>query len=685
MKIIKQKQRNIFLLATLLSLSSSVIAVPVVPSNLPLSADYSITNQSEATLTLSEDKQVVEFDNGFSINPGETFNVLHNGGNSNWKVLVKDTSENPSSIIGTLNGNMGLFLINKYGINFSSNSVSLEDFVASTLDINNDEFSSGSTYTFEHDPAVISSGIQVFSFNSQKTLTLISNKIDFYGDANVNDGDINMAVGKTVLLSYGSNNLIQFDVTEALDSDGGILTVPNTELSAQDINAISLINDPQSVAINNLGIITARGIDIDDSGTVRLISNAITSSIGGVEAGDAINNRGNLIVEADQVYLGGQIDSKDISISIGNESSHGTIVIFPNLSSDAESMDIVGLAPMNTAIGLANVMVTGLNSGSASLEGIGITDDNLSERAVNFSNIPNLVLSNLTTNEVVVTDNGQLYSDYNGSVLGGLSAGGQGDNFEINGSVVDVTLDGFDNITVTGSGSIESISGASAAIVVSGSGSIGTINAPTESIVVSGSGTIGSVDSPSASIFVSGSGSIGSVNVSSAENITISPDLDVEIINVGEGALPFIDISSGASLGIVSGGDNINLPCDFRLDTEACESQQILTSSFIYFNFDSSSISSSDTQLLKEISTLFIEESDFNAINLSGHTDNVGTEKYNLALSKRRVDAVANYLSGLGVDKRLFKKTYYGESSPLMDNNIESGRAINRRVHIELE
>ena len=685
MKIIKQKQRNIFLLATLFSLSSSVIAIPVVPSNLPLSADYSITNQSEATLTLSEDKQVVEFDNGFSINPGETFNVLHNGGNSNWKVLVKDTSENPSSIIGTLNGNMGLFLINKYGINFSSNSVSLEDFVASTLDINNDEFSSGSTYTFEHDPAVIGSGIQVFSFNSQKTLTLISNKIDFYGDANVNDGDINMAVGKTVLLSYGSNNLIQFDVTEALDSDGGILTVPNSELSAQDINAISLINDPQSVAINNLGIIIARGIDIDDSGTIRLISNAITSSIGKIETGEVINDRGKLIVDSDKVYLGGQIDAKDISISIGNESSHGTIIIFPDLSPDADSMDITGLAPINTAIGLANVMVTGLNSGSASLDGIGVTDDNLSERAVNFSNIPNLVLSNLTTNEVVVTDNGQLYSDYNGSVLGGLSAGGQGDNFEINGSVVDVTLDGFDNITVTGSGSIESISGSSAAIVVSGSGSIGTINAPTESIVVSGSGTIGSVDSPSASIFVSGSGSIGSVNVSSAENITISPDLDVEIINVGEGALPFIDISSGASLGIVSGGDNINLPCDFRLDTEACESQQILTSSFIYFNFDSSSISSSDNQLLKEISTLFIEESDFNAINLSGHTDNVGTEKYNLALSKRRVDAVANYLSGLGVDKRLFKKTYYGESSPLMDNNIESGRAINRRVHIELE
>ena len=686
MKIIKKIQFKIFLTALLCSMNTIVMGIPVAPSNLPANANYLINNPSEATLTLSQDKQVIEFDGGFSLGSGETFNVFHNGGNSNWKVLVKDTSESPSSLSGTLNGNMGLFFINKYGISISSNSILLEDFVASTLDLNNAEFSSNSLSTFEFDTSVNGNGIQVLNLESQKTITLISNKIDTYGNINVNDGDINMAVGKKVLVSYDQNNLIQFDVTEALDTDnGGVLVAPNVNLSAQDVNVVSrILANPQKIAINNMGIIAARGIDIDDSGTVRLISNHITSSMGEVEVDDVVNGVGDLIIEADQLYLGGNISAKGINISIGNESSHGTFIIFPSLMADAESMDIVGLAPLNTVYGLANVMVTELNSGSASLNGIGTTNDNWSERAISFSNIPNLVLSNLAANEVIVTESGQLYSNYNGSTLGGLSAGGQGDSFQISGSVEDVTVDGFDNVIVTGSGSIESISGASDGIVVSGNGTIGTITAASNSITITGAASIESIDAPSASIFVSDSGSIGNINVS-ADNITISPDLDVEVINVGEGILPFIDITSGASLGIVSSGDSINLPCDFRLDTEACETQRSLTSSFIHFEFDSSNISSSDAKFLREITRHIFENNNFNIVDLSGHTDNIGTEQYNLALSKRRVDSVANYLSSLGVDKKLLRKSYYGESSPIMDNSIESGRALNRRVHIELQ
>ncbi|MFO7688389.1 MAG: OmpA family protein, partial [Desulfobacterales bacterium] len=67
---------------------------------------------------------------------------------------------------------------------------------------------------------------------------------------------------------------------------------------------------------------------------------------------------------------------------------------------------------------------------------------------------------------------------------------------------------------------------------------------------------------------------------------------------------------------------------------------------------------------------------------LAGFTDNVGSEAYNLPLSKRRVESVANYLQEQGVGMERMTLLWYGSTNPIADNGTPEGRAKNRRVEV---
>ncbi|MBL8582559.1 MAG: OmpA family protein [Rhizobiaceae bacterium] len=71
-------------------------------------------------------------------------------------------------------------------------------------------------------------------------------------------------------------------------------------------------------------------------------------------------------------------------------------------------------------------------------------------------------------------------------------------------------------------------------------------------------------------------------------------------------------------------------------------------------------------------------------VDIYGHTDNTGSTAHNLQLSERRAMSVANYLAGQGVDSRRFAVTGFGYSRPVATNATPEGRALNRRVEIQL-
>jgi outer membrane protein OmpA-like peptidoglycan-associated protein len=71
-------------------------------------------------------------------------------------------------------------------------------------------------------------------------------------------------------------------------------------------------------------------------------------------------------------------------------------------------------------------------------------------------------------------------------------------------------------------------------------------------------------------------------------------------------------------------------------------------------------------------------------LQISGHTDNVGDDDSNLILSKKRAEAVKDYLISKGITTERFITEYFGETKPIADNATPEGRAKNRRVEMKL-
>jgi peptidoglycan-associated lipoprotein len=102
----------------------------------------------------------------------------------------------------------------------------------------------------------------------------------------------------------------------------------------------------------------------------------------------------------------------------------------------------------------------------------------------------------------------------------------------------------------------------------------------------------------------------------------------------------------------------------------------------VYFDFDKSEIRQDAVPTLRGAANV-LNEGDFNVV-IAGHTDNRGTEEYNLALGERRAASVRRYLANLGVSMGQMTIVSYGEVRPAAQGNTEAAWQLNRRVEFEL-
>ena len=99
----------------------------------------------------------------------------------------------------------------------------------------------------------------------------------------------------------------------------------------------------------------------------------------------------------------------------------------------------------------------------------------------------------------------------------------------------------------------------------------------------------------------------------------------------------------------------------------------------IYFAFNSADILSSSQKVLDEF-IVFLNDHPTMTISIEGHTDNVGSDEFNLILSENRAKAVYNYLVNNGIDANRLQYKGFGETTPIATNETEEGRAMNRRT-----
>jgi len=113
------------------------------------------------------------------------------------------------------------------------------------------------------------------------------------------------------------------------------------------------------------------------------------------------------------------------------------------------------------------------------------------------------------------------------------------------------------------------------------------------------------------------------------------------------------------------------------------EGIKITFDSGLMFDVDRAVLREASKTNLTNLATILNKYEDTNVL-LEGHTDSQGTEEYNLTLSQKRAQSVANYLATQKVNATRFTIMGYGEEQPIASNETADGRQQNRRVEVAI-
>lgn len=155
--------------------------------------------------------------------------------------------------------------------------------------------------------------------------------------------------------------------------------------------------------------------------------------------------------------------------------------------------------------------------------------------------------------------------------------------------------------------------------------------------------------------------------------------------------------AAGAILGAVVGGAAGAIIGDY-MDRQAQEIERdiegarierigegikITFTSGILFDYNRSDLKPVAQENLTKLAAILNKYEDTNIL-IEGHTDSDGAEDYNLQLSQRRAQSVANHLSGQAVNATRCTLMGYGEAQPVAPNDTPANKALNRRVEVAI-
>jgi filamentous hemagglutinin family protein len=275
--------------------------------------DVSInSNGTEMAITQTSDKAVIHWDD-FSIAKGEKTNFIQPSSSS--QILNRVVGSNGSEIYGSLKSNGTVYLINPHGIIVGpSGMIDTHGFIASTYDIQDEDFLQGKDLHFKGDSTarIINQG----TILTQKGgVLLVAQEIENTGKITSTEGNVDLVAGYEVLLIPTDQRKVAVRLKkEGQIKNSGVIEAVEAKLQASGGNAYGL-------AIDHQGMIEAKGIE-NRNGKIVLISEETTAVTGNISAKNTNGLGGQIHLLGEQVWLG-----KKACIDASGQTGGGTILV----------------------------------------------------------------------------------------------------------------------------------------------------------------------------------------------------------------------------------------------------------------------------------------------------------------------------------------------------------------------
>jgi len=293
MKNAKQKKLGL-LISTILGMQA-VYALPQGAQVVQGSAAISTPNSSTMNITNSNNA-VINWQQ-FNIGTGQTTNFIQP--NSASSVLNRVISNNPSQILGNLNSNGQVFLINQHGILVGEGSrINTNGFFASTLNITNDDFLKGDLNFKDGGLGGINNKGYIHA-GEDGNVVLIAPNIENGGVIEVENGNIILAAGESITISSLDNASVEFQV-QASDNK-----VTNLGSVIAKNGAASLF----AGTLKHSGTIRATGLVRDKNGIIRLVALDKTEVSGSVDVSGNVAGNIEILGDVVDIQQGANIDA----------------------------------------------------------------------------------------------------------------------------------------------------------------------------------------------------------------------------------------------------------------------------------------------------------------------------------------------------------------------------------------
>jgi len=429
------------------------------------SAEFSQPDSN--TLDINTSDRVIINYNSFSIANPEAVNFNQPGGDS--VALNRVTGGSISEILGSLTANGKIFLVNPNGVLFGPNSsVDVAALVASTLDIDNNDFLN-SNYTFREYSDKVGSSVINQGYIQAKDVALIGQAVNNEGTIVTTLGSTVLASGSAMTLSLDTAGMISVAIDEAVkdkvivDGEEVDSAVENSgEIKADGgvvILTAKIMDDVFDYAVNNEGIIEANSLnnkegrveltaegDIKSTGNISVLGGEIqvctddSLILGGTYSADSIVFDPVWVAQVADIKLYGDTTywaTGDININADVKASGALSFFADAINVDNDREETGAGAGIGDFIQAAGTLITAI--GDVTISGVNVTvDDVISEHDIDIS--ADNQMTQLDSSELVAVNDMDisgaaliLYDMYFGG--GSFTATSTGGSIDLNGVI----------------------------------------------------------------------------------------------------------------------------------------------------------------------------------------------------------------------------------------------------------